>query len=119
MALVACAPAGGGAPASGGGQPEQQRAPKLLIAANGEDPKNMWDGINGGGGSGAREIGHIVNQYLANILPDGNAVPRLLAELPSQDKGTWKVSPDGKMEVTYKIRPGVTWHDGTPFTAED
>src|SRR5678816_3135013 len=23
------------------------------------------------------------------------------------------------MEVTYKVRPGVTWHDGTPFTADD
>lgn len=23
------------------------------------------------------------------------------------------------MEVTYKIRPGAAWHDGTPFTAED
>jgi peptide/nickel transport system substrate-binding protein len=23
------------------------------------------------------------------------------------------------MEVTYKLRPGVTWHDGTPFTADD
>ncbi|HEY3117221.1 MAG TPA: peptide ABC transporter substrate-binding protein, partial [Chloroflexota bacterium] len=98
---------------------QAQRGPKILVAGNGEDPKNMWDGINGGGGSGAREIGHIVNQYLANILPDGSAVPRLLAELPSQDKGTWKVTPDGKMEVTYKVRPGVTWHDGVPFTAED
>ena len=21
--------------------------------------------------------------------------------------------------MTYKLRPGVTWHDGTPFTADD
>jgi len=60
-----------------------------------------------------------VNQYLANLLPDGQAVPRLLAELPSVDKGTWQVAPDGKMQVTYKVRPGVTWHDGRPFTADD
>lgn len=84
-----------------------------------EDPRNFWDGVNGGGGSGSREIGHMVNQYLANILPDGQAVPRLLEELPSMEGGTWRVSPDGTMEVTYKVRPGVTWHDGKPFTAED
>src|SRR2546426_599606 len=63
--------------------------------------------------------GHMVNQYLANITSDGTAIPRLLAELPAVDKGTWQVFPDGKMEVTYKVRPGVKWHDGTPFTADD
>ncbi len=117
--LAACTPAGS---TSGGQAPRQGSAPstpKTLVAAINEDPRNFWDGINGGGGSGSREIGHMVNQYLANILPDGTAVPRLLAELPAVDKGTWKVSPDGKMEVTYKVRPGVAWHDGIPFTAED
>ncbi len=115
---AACTPAATTGGPGGDGQPPQ-RGPKLLIAAINEDPKNMWDGINGGGGSGARQLGHMVNQYLANILADGTAVPRLLAELPSQDKGTWIVTPDGKMEVTLKIRPGTAWHDGTPFTAED
>jgi peptide/nickel transport system substrate-binding protein len=119
LALAACA-----APPSPGGQTGQSQssapaAPKSIVMANNEDPRNFWDGVNGGGGSGSREIGHLVNQYLANLLPDGQVVPRLLAELPAVDKGTWNVSPDGKMEVTYKIRPGVTWHDGMPFTAED
>lgn len=119
LVLAACAPPGG---STSGGQSQGQSAPaapKSLVAAINEDPRNFWVGINGGGGSGSREIGHMVNQYLANILPDGQAVPRLLAELPSVEKGTWNVSPDGKMQVTYKIRPGVAWHDGTPFTAED
>src|SRR5439155_1023986 len=83
------------------------------------DPRNMWDGINGGGGSGARELGPLLNQYLVAIKPDGNAEPRLLVEQPSQANGQWVVNPDGTMQVTYKLRPGVTWHDGTPFTAED
>jgi peptide/nickel transport system substrate-binding protein len=115
----ACAPGNtpGGAPA--GSTQAQPSAPRILVAGNVEDPKNMWDGINGGGGSGAREIGHMLNQYLAVIDDTGKVWPRLLSELPAVDKGTWKVSPDGKMEVTYKVRPGVTWHDGTPFTADD
>lgn len=26
---------------------------------------------------------------------------------------------DDKKEITFKLKKGVTWHDGTPFTAED
>jgi peptide/nickel transport system substrate-binding protein len=120
--LVGCAPSGTGSNRSGSepqGQARQSSGPKTLVAAINEDPRNMWDGINGGGGGGAREIGHMLNQYLANIGPDGTPVPRLLAEFPSVQNGTWQVMPDGRMEVTYKLRPGVTWHDGTPFTADD
>lgn len=31
---------------------------------------------------------------------------------------SWTVSPDGKT-YTFKLKPGVTWHDGKPFTAAD
>lgn len=31
---------------------------------------------------------------------------------------SWTSSPDGK-EWTFNLRPGVTWHDGVAFTAED
>ena len=30
----------------------------------------------------------------------------------------WSVSPDG-LTYTFKLRQGVTWHDGKPFTADD
>jgi len=30
----------------------------------------------------------------------------------------WKVSDDG-LAYTFKLRPGVTWHDGKPFTSAD
>src|SRR5579871_1323066 len=94
-------------------------APRILVASISEDPKNFWDGINGGGGSGAREIGHLVNQYLAVLRTDGTPEPRLLAELPSQENGNWVVNADGTMQITYKLRPGVSWHDGTPWLADD
>jgi peptide/nickel transport system substrate-binding protein len=118
LMLTACAP---GSPSPQGETVQGQTAepPKTLVAGMNEDPKNMWDGINGGGGSGARQLGHMVNQYLAVVDSNGAVHPRLLAELPSIEKGTWKVLPDRTMEVTYKVRPGVTWHDGTPFTADD
>src|SRR5690606_32014276 len=43
-------------------------------------------------------------------------VPVLAAEIPSLDNGG--VAEDG-MSVTWKLKQGVTWHDGQPFTAND
>jgi len=31
---------------------------------------------------------------------------------------SWEVSPDG-LTITFKLRRGVKWHDGAPFTAKD
>ncbi|GBD46830.1 ABC transporter substrate-binding protein [Methylopila sp. Yamaguchi] len=31
---------------------------------------------------------------------------------------SWETSADGKA-ITFHLRPGVTWHDGTPFTSAD
>jgi peptide/nickel transport system substrate-binding protein len=39
--------------------------------------------------------------------------------VPSVENGLWKVLPDGRMETTHPIRPGASWHDGTPVTGED
>jgi hypothetical protein len=40
----------------------------------------------------------------------------LAAEIPSIHNGG--LSPDGK-SVTWKLKPGVKWHHGEPFTADD
>jgi peptide/nickel transport system substrate-binding protein len=47
---------------------------------------------------------------------DGNLVPILAAEVPSRENGG--LSADGK-SVVWKLKKGVTWHDGQPFTADD
>ncbi len=45
----------------------------------------------------------------------------LLAEsLPTVANGGVKVSADGKkMDVTYKLKPGIKWSDGVPLTSAD
>lgn len=45
--------------------------------------------------------------------------PQAAAELASLEAGTWKLLDDGTMEVTWKLRRGVRWHDGVELTAAD
>src|SRR5689334_25323799 len=47
---------------------------------------------------------HVPQNSLNSIVPD-------LAS-------SWSWSEDGK-ELTFKLRPGIKWHDGKPFTARD
>ena len=58
----------------------------------------------------------IFYQPLAGWDPEGNLIPVLAATLPSKENGG--LSADGK-SVTWKLKQGVKWHDGTPFTADD
>ena len=53
---------------------------------------------------------------LAGWDPDGNLVPVLAAEIPTVDNGG--LAEDGT-SVTWKLKQGVKWHDGHPFTADD
>ncbi|MBV8456248.1 MAG: peptide ABC transporter substrate-binding protein [Acetobacteraceae bacterium] len=47
---------------------------------------------------------------------DGNLKPVLAAEIPSRQNGS--LAADGK-SVVWKLKQGVKWHDGHPFTADD
>ncbi len=51
-----------------------------------------------------------VFEGLTRFGPDGSVLPAL-AE-------SWVIAPDG-LSWEFKLREGVTFHDGTPFTAED
>lgn len=46
-------------------------------------------------------------------------IGRLAEKVPTVDDGTVSILPDGRMRVLFTLRKGVTWHDGTPFTAHD
>lgn len=74
------------------------------------DPKNinyvasMGDNIDG-------QIKQATSDYRALYNPETGEYEGRLLE-------SWEMSEDAK-EWTMHIRPGVKWHDGTPFTAED
>jgi peptide/nickel transport system substrate-binding protein len=48
-----------------------------------------------------------------------NIVPLLASEVPTLENGGVTLGPAGGMDVTWKLRPGVAWHDGTPVTSAD
>jgi peptide/nickel transport system substrate-binding protein len=68
---------------------------------------------------GSPDVRNLVNPGLSVLNPGGAQQPLLADAVPTIDNGLWKVLPDGRMEVTWKIRPGARWHDGTDLTADD
>jgi peptide/nickel transport system substrate-binding protein len=46
-------------------------------------------------------------------------VPLLAQEVPTVENGDVTLRADGGMDVTWKLRPNITWLDGTPFTSAD
>ena len=67
-------------------------------------------------GTKDQEGSRIFYEPLAIWDSEGNLIPILAAEIPSRANGG--LSADGKT-VTWKLKRGVTWHDGQPFTADD
>ncbi len=75
-----------------------------------------------------------MNRYATHILEDiqtgvveglvtnderGRAVPVLAADVPTVENGGVVLRPDGGMDVTWKLRPNVRWHDGRAHTSAD
>jgi peptide/nickel transport system substrate-binding protein len=58
----------------------------------------------------SRMVARHVLDCLVAVNPADGSISPWLAE-------SWQVSPDG-LEYTFKLRTGVTFHDGTPFNAE-
>jgi peptide/nickel transport system substrate-binding protein len=67
-------------------------------------------------GTKDQEGSRVFYEPLAGWDNDGNLVPFLAAEIPSRENGG--VTADG-LSVTWKLKQGVKWHDGKPFTADD
>jgi peptide/nickel transport system substrate-binding protein len=58
----------------------------------------------------------IFYEPLAGWDSEGNLQPMLAAEIPSRENGG--LAADG-LSVVWKLKHGVQWHDGKPFTADD
>ncbi|HEY3116020.1 MAG TPA: ABC transporter substrate-binding protein [Chloroflexota bacterium] len=61
----------------------------------------------------------IFNAEIAIIGGKGEPRAYLVEALPQLNTDDWRVFADGRMQVTYRLRPNLTWHDGHPLTSSD
>lgn len=113
--LTACtAPAGGQSAQTS--PSSTSTGPKTVQLAFREEPGAIHGGSSG---TPEREMGELLNAGLTYFDASGNLLAKLAVKVPSIADGDWKISSDGAMELTWKIKPGLTWHDGVPFAADD
>jgi peptide/nickel transport system substrate-binding protein len=68
------------------------------------------------GGTKEVEAASLVIEPLGRYNSKGEMVPYLATEIPTVENGG--VAED-LTSITWKIKPGITWSDGTPLTAND
>lgn len=112
--LPACAPAAGRAPTAPAGD---ARPPRTLTVIDRAEPPALI-GIATGGASGS-SASRFFSAGLSFTDVQGLEHPYLAEALPQLDTDTWRIFPDGRMETTHRLRPNLTWHDGTPLDAAD
>jgi peptide/nickel transport system substrate-binding protein len=122
LLLLGCGTAG---PGVGPGQkdgsaslPKTLKTLRIGMQGSNEQPSPATYG-RAGSGSAAQEHFFLFHANLTALDTQGELVPRIAEKIPSINDGDWKVLPNGGMEITWKLRPNVYWHDGTPLTAED
>ena len=125
LVLAACpsaAPAGGG---DGEAMEESSAETASSSAISDRDPKTLvilyWQaaslpGPYLSGGTKDQDAGAITLEPLMNVDPEGNPAPKLVTEVPTVENGG--VSED-LTSITYHLKEGVKWSDGSDFTAAD
>ncbi|HEY3116851.1 MAG TPA: ABC transporter substrate-binding protein, partial [Chloroflexota bacterium] len=121
MVQAACAPS---APDTGTstGAPQSsidEGANKTLVIAHASEYRTLGPfGSNSTAGGGATIMG-VHSTGLVNLDAQGNETAWVAAAIPSLNDGSVVLLPDGRMRTTWRLRPDVTWHDGSPLTADD
>jgi len=123
LVLAAC-----GQPAPGGGT---SAAPSATVAAT-ASPTPGGTAIVAIWQFPATLAAHYANQTVTTIVnngvleglaataTDGSYYPVLATEVPTLANGGAKLTADGKkLDVTWKLKSGIKWSDGTPLTSAD
>jgi peptide/nickel transport system substrate-binding protein len=119
LTLAACAPGPPQGPAAGSA-PAAERAGRILTIAISREPSSIADKTLRRTGSGlGPDTSRPFNAGL--VLRDewDEPHPYLVEALPQLGSESWRVLPDARMETTFRLRPNLQWHDGTPLTADD
>lgn len=110
LAAVSLAACGGGGRAERAGPTND-----LLVVGYDREPDTM----NRYATHILEDIQSCVIEGLVTVDERMTIVPLLAAEIPTTDNGGVRLRPDGGMDVTWKLRPGVRWHDGRAHTSAD
>lgn len=121
MLVGACAAPtapGGRANLAAGQETPASSGPKILHVLLVGEPRalTVWQESTTGG---VVNIHELLTNGLLTVNASSEPLPRLAVEVPSVERGSWKVHPDGTMETTYRLQPRALWHDGTPVSAAD
>jgi len=89
-----------------------------VVILIGEDPPSFNASLSDTGYDAL--VMELVMLGLADLDPQGNVIPELAAELPTQDNGGVVIDAEnGTMEVTWNLRNDITWSDGVPVSSDD
>lgn len=117
--VAACAPAASPTPQSSGEAPPAPVESRTLAVAIRVEPSTISTRPLHTVGVGLYLPSRMFNAQIALLDDRGNGRPYLVEALPQLGTDSWRILPDGRMETTYRLRPNIAWHDGTPATAED
>ncbi len=112
VALAACSRSEGGAPAAGGRH--SWTKPGILRMANLVDPDTLNPMLSTSQIS--TDLSMFWAGYLFNFNDRNQLVPELATTVPTLANGG--IGKDGRT-ITYRLRHGVQWQDGAPFSADD
>ncbi len=112
--LAACAPAASNPVAGGDQSTPKAAAPKVLVVG----AQRALTGFGGAVGL-PHDVGDLLSDGLVAKNFRGEWIPQLATQVISLQDGSWRINADGTMDTTWKLRPNIKWHDGTPMTSAD
>jgi ABC-type transport system substrate-binding protein len=89
-------------------------AQQTIVHGADEEPATLDPAEVEPGEGGESIIFHVYERLLTVGAGSSDLVPQLATEVPSLENGL--ISEDG-LTYTFPLREGVTFHDGSPFTA--
>src|SRR5688500_14924364 len=120
LILTGC---GGTAPASRGGSdsgaPQAAQPSRTLVIILRQEPAFLAGTAPTAANITTGTQRRLFNAGLVQEDSAGAKRPYLAETVPQLNTDSWKVSADGRMETTYRLKPNLAWHDGTPLTAAD
>ena len=105
---------GAGAAPEGAPRANDWTTPHVLTIADGGDPRTLNPHFSEA--ASTANLSEMTMAWLLRWDEHNRMYPELATEVPTRSNGG--VSDDG-LTITYHLRRGVKWSDGTPFDADD